>query len=171
VRPAHDTLPDAVAPPPGNPRFPLFDSLRAIAALSVLVYHVGLLAQIDFSSGYGRLLADLNVGVTIFFLISGFLLYRPYVAARHGGSPAPRLADYARRRALRILPAYWLALTVLAITPGLGEVFGPDWFVYYGLQQTNPLVYDPAPCLAHVGCGIPDSAAPAGALLQVVDPL
>ena len=31
----------AVAPPPGNPRFPLMDSMRAIAALSVLLTHVG----------------------------------------------------------------------------------------------------------------------------------
>ncbi len=30
----------AVAPPPGNPRFPLFDSLRAIAVLGVLAFHV-----------------------------------------------------------------------------------------------------------------------------------
>ena len=30
----------ALAPPPGNPRFPLFDSLRAIAVLAVLAFHV-----------------------------------------------------------------------------------------------------------------------------------
>ena len=30
----------AVAPPPGNPRFALFDSLRAIAVLAVLIFHV-----------------------------------------------------------------------------------------------------------------------------------
>ena len=36
-----DTTPSpAVAPPPGNPRFALFDSLRAIAALAILVFHV-----------------------------------------------------------------------------------------------------------------------------------
>ncbi|MBV8429986.1 MAG: hypothetical protein JO244_02405, partial [Solirubrobacterales bacterium] len=33
--------PPALTPPPGNPRFPLFDGLRAVAALSVLVYHDG----------------------------------------------------------------------------------------------------------------------------------
>ena len=31
--------PDAVAPPPGNPRFPLLDPLRAVAALAIVVTH------------------------------------------------------------------------------------------------------------------------------------
>ena len=34
------------------------------------------------------------------------------------GAPAPATGRYARRRALRILPAYWVALTVLAVYPG-----------------------------------------------------
>ena len=31
--------PDALAPPPGNPRFPLLDPLRAVAALCIVVTH------------------------------------------------------------------------------------------------------------------------------------
>ena len=42
-----------------------------------------------------RLLAHLNIGVTIFFLISGFLLYRPFIAKGAGGPRALRTADYA----------------------------------------------------------------------------
>jgi peptidoglycan/LPS O-acetylase OafA/YrhL len=71
--------------------------------------------------------------VALFFVISGFLLYRPFVAARHAGRSGPHIRRYARRRALRILPAYWLALTCLAIWPGLTGVFTGDWWVYYGL--------------------------------------
>ena len=73
------TLP---APPPGNPRFELFDGLRAIAALSVVLYHVGAIGggNADGALRYvGRCLA---IGVPIFFAISGFLLYRPLVSAR-----------------------------------------------------------------------------------------
>jgi peptidoglycan/LPS O-acetylase OafA/YrhL len=151
---ARDAVPAAVAPPPGNPRFPLFDSLRAIAALAVLLFHAALLSGVDPDSWYGRPLTHLNVGVTIFFLISGFLLYRPFVAARVLGTPRQRLRDYARRRALRILPAYWLALTVLALWPGLPGMFDGDWPIYYGLLQTLPFAYDPAPCLAVGGCGL-----------------
>ena len=56
---------------------------------------------------------------------------------RPGGRRAsgPRTARYARRRALRILPAYWVALTVLAIFPGIVGVFTADWWRYYLFLQ------------------------------------
>jgi peptidoglycan/LPS O-acetylase OafA/YrhL len=125
-----------VAPPPGNPRFPLFDGLRAIAVLSVLVTHTALLSGANELAWYGKYTARLDVGVTIFFLISGFLLYRPFVAAHLRGEPGPRARDYARRRVLRIVPAYWLALTVLAIYPGLVQMWtGHSWVYYLFLQD------------------------------------
>jgi peptidoglycan/LPS O-acetylase OafA/YrhL len=124
-----------VAPPPGNPRFPLMDSLRAIAALSVLVTHTGFLSGANQSTWYGDYTARLDIGVTIFFLLSGFLLYRPFVSARFGERDRPRIRDYTRRRLLRILPAYWLALTVLAFWPGLQQMWEPHDWVYYGLVQ------------------------------------
>jgi peptidoglycan/LPS O-acetylase OafA/YrhL len=130
-----EAVPDAVKPPPGNPRFPLFDGLRAIAALSIVVTHVSGATHANDTTWWGHLTARLNVGVTIFFLISGFLLYRPFVAARLNGRPAPRVRDFYRRRVLRIVPAYWLALTVLAIWPGLSLVFSDHFWVYYGFLQ------------------------------------
>ncbi len=129
---ARVTTPEVVAPPPGNPRFPLVDSLRAIAALSVIAGHLLLAA---FGTRVAGIFGGLGSGVAIFFVVSGFLLYRPYVAARLAGTKGPRLRDYARRRALRIVPAYWLALTVLALYPGLVADFGRDGWVYYGLLQ------------------------------------
>ena len=51
----------------------------------------------------------------MFFLISGFLLYRPFVAARLRGEPMPFVGAYAWRRFLRIVPAYWVALTATAL--------------------------------------------------------
>jgi peptidoglycan/LPS O-acetylase OafA/YrhL len=129
------TAEPVVAPPPGNPRFPLMDSLRAIAALSVLVTHSGFLSGANLGAWYGDYTARLDVGVTIFFLLSGFLLYRPFVSARLGERDRPRIPDYARRRLLRILPAYWLALTVLAIWPGLPQMWEAHDWVYYGLVQ------------------------------------
>ena len=126
-------VPDAVAPPPGSPRFPLVDGLRAIAALAVLVFHAGGATFYTLSHPFGSYVARLNVGVTLFFVISGFLLYRPFLAARFGGPPAPRVRDYARRRALRILPAYWVALVILGLTADLA-FHGHVW-VYALLLQ------------------------------------
>ena len=124
-----------VAPPPGNPRFPLIDSLRAIAALSVLVTHTAFLSGANAFGWYGQYTARLDVGVTVFFVISGFLLYRPFARARIEGVPGPRVRDYTRRRVLRIFPAYWLALTVLAVWPGLEGVWTDHWWAYYFLVQ------------------------------------
>jgi peptidoglycan/LPS O-acetylase OafA/YrhL len=125
----------AVAPPPGNPRFPLFDSLRAIAVVAVVAFHVA-----GFAGAYGewwwRYAALLSQGVIVFFLISGFLLYRPFVRARAQGKPLPSIRKYARRRVLRIIPAYWVALAFLALWPGVMGVFGDDWWRYFTLTQS-----------------------------------
>ena len=127
--------PDALKPPPGNPRFPLMDAMRAIAALSVVVTHASGMSGFNEGNPLGAVTARLNVGVTVFFLISGFLLYRPFVRAAYHGVQAPRVLRFFRRRALRIVPAYWLALTVLAAWPGLPGVFTRDWWAYYGFFQ------------------------------------
>ena len=66
---------------------------------------------------------QLKDGVTLFFVISGFLLYRPFVAARAAARTGPAPGKYARRRVLRIVPGYWVALTVLALVFGLPHVF------------------------------------------------
>src|SRR3954452_21423955 len=129
------SAPDALAPPPGNPRFPMVDGLRAFAALTVLVGHTSFLSGFNGHGEIGAIASRLDLGVAVFFVISGFLLYRPFVAARYEARPAPRVSRYARRRVLRIVPAYWLALTVLTIWPGLrGDVFG-HWPVYYFFLQ------------------------------------
>lgn len=53
-----------------------------------------------------------SFGVSIFFVLSGFLLARPFWLALDRGDPMPSLSVYALRRAARILPGFWLALTV-----------------------------------------------------------
>ncbi len=115
-------------------RFPLFDSLRAIAALSVLATHAAVFGISPRLRPYG---ARLEAGVAIFFVISGFLLYRPFAKSRLLGEEGPRTLAYAWRRFLRIFPAYWVALTVVALVFGLPGLFGsPDVPLFYGLAQT-----------------------------------
>ncbi|HEY5143183.1 MAG TPA: acyltransferase [Solirubrobacteraceae bacterium] len=126
--------PDALKPPPGNPRFPLFDGLRAIAACTVLITHTSGITAFNTGNPLGAYTARLDLGVTIFFLISGFLLYRPFVAARVEGKPPIAVGRFFRRRALRILPAYWVALTLLSLWPGLDR-FSLHPLRYYTLTQ------------------------------------
>lgn len=95
--------------------FPALDGARALAALGVLVNHVGVLSGFNGRSAtWGPYLARADVGVSIFFVLSGFLLYRPFLVDRFQGVAMRDVATYARRRLLRIVPAYWVALTVVA---------------------------------------------------------
>ena len=128
-----------VEPPPGNPRFPLFDSVRGIAVLMVVVVHGGYISGAAHGAWYGDLIARLEFCLPIFFLVSAFLLYRPFVAARVHGRQAPSTRRFLRARALRILPAYWLALTLLTLYPGLPQLWSDHWWAYYGFLS----VYDP----------------------------
>ena len=137
-------VPDVVAPPPHHPRFPHSDGVRGLAALAVVVVHSWLFAGGfgDISSGLvNRLIVRLDSMVAIFFLLSAFLLYRPMIAHRAGGPASPSVADFARRRFLRIYPAFWVALTVLAIFPGVYGVLSGKWWIFYSLGQ----YLDPGP--------------------------
>jgi peptidoglycan/LPS O-acetylase OafA/YrhL len=141
-------VPDVVAPPPRHPRFPLSDGVRGVAAISVVIVHSWLFAG-RFGDGTGlenRLVVRLDSMVAIFFLLSAFLLYRPMVAYRAGGPAAPRVRDFARRRFLRIYPAYWVALTCLAIVPGLAGVFSDKWWVFYSLTEYLHPITSTAAC-------------------------
>lgn len=136
--------------------FPLLDAIRALAAISVLVVHTAIFSGAVGDPIYGRLLAHLDIGVPFFFLLSAFLLYRPFVEARVHERDRPCFAGYGRRRFVRIAPAYWVALTVAAIVPGLAGAFSGNWWVYYGLLQNFP-VYEPSGTCAVTPfrCGIP----------------
>jgi peptidoglycan/LPS O-acetylase OafA/YrhL len=121
----------AVAPPPGNPRFPLFDSLRGLAVLAVVTFHVALVTGALQRQYFGDVTSVAGaMAPPVFFAISGFLLYRPWLVR------PPGVARFARGRVLRILPAYWLALTVLAIFPGIVGPFSDDWWKYYFFLQS-----------------------------------
>src|SRR5205807_554768 len=84
--------------------------------------------------------SELKGGVAVFFVISGFLLYMPYARAIRDGAPLPNWRDYTRRRVVRILPAYWCALTILGLAGLAASVFTVGWWRYYGLAQ----IYNPA---------------------------
>ena len=119
------------------PRFPLLDSIRAIAALSVVVFHAGAWSELTRSgSAAAPFLSRLDVGVTVFFVLSGFLLYRPFVRARLLGGQSPSAGAYGWRRALRIAPAYWVALILTSLWFGKSYVLARENALeYFGFAQ------------------------------------
>jgi peptidoglycan/LPS O-acetylase OafA/YrhL len=112
-----------------------FDGLRAIAALTVLSYHVALRSGLTRPGWFAPALWELKCGVAMFFVISGALMYLPYARALREGTGLPDWRNYARRRAMRILPAYWVVVTVVGVGPFHAAVFGPNAWRYYGLSQ------------------------------------
>lgn len=96
------------------------ESVRGLAAVSVVVYHAWATGPGDSSSLAGAFLSRLWLGVPVFFVISGYVLYRPFAAATFDGRPWPGMRRYATNRVARIVPAYWVALTVVLLATGVG---------------------------------------------------
>jgi peptidoglycan/LPS O-acetylase OafA/YrhL len=95
-------------------RWASVDALRAIAALMVLASHAPSLGP-GHQAFLARELPRLGVGVWIFFAASGYLIAGPFLRAVVEGRALPPTGRYAVRRAVRILPAYWLALALILI--------------------------------------------------------
>jgi peptidoglycan/LPS O-acetylase OafA/YrhL len=95
------------------------EGLRAVAAGSIVLYHVWLYGSPSGPVDAGYLsrfaLPHLPVGVTLFFALSGYLLYRPVVSSLLATGQVPDVRNYLRNRALRILPAYWVILAAVAV--------------------------------------------------------
>ncbi|HEX7132512.1 MAG TPA: acyltransferase [Iamia sp.] len=106
---------------------PGLDGVRALAAVAIVVHHAASTAEIG--SGLAVLARPASVmdgAVVVFFVLSGFLVYRPFAEAHLGESPVPPVGRYLRRRAARVLPAYWVALAGLW---ALGAVdLGRSWW-------------------------------------------
>ncbi len=79
---------------------PALDGLRAVAVGGVILFHWGLL---PFAIG--------SLGVSLFFVISGFLITH-LLLAEHEGAGSVSLGRFYARRALRIFPAYYVFLAV-----------------------------------------------------------
>ena len=95
-------------------RFGALDGLRAIGALGVLSTHVGFASGDATNGPFKGLLSRLDAGVAVFFVISGFLLYRPHLVATAEARSRPATRSYFWHRALRILPALWIATALAA---------------------------------------------------------
>ncbi len=116
--------------------FPCIDGVRAIAALAVIAFHSVVTSDPTLRTAGVRWLIHLNIGVWVFFVISGFLLYLPFARHHLSGRPRSSVQDYAIRRVARIYPAYWVALAFwLFVLPrtNIGGAGGP--LAYITLTQ------------------------------------
>jgi peptidoglycan/LPS O-acetylase OafA/YrhL len=109
---------------------PELDGLRAIAVLAVMAFHFGL----PFApQGF--------LGVDIFFVLSGFLI-SSIIASEVQSSGAMNWRRFYRRRAFRLLPAFWVMLIIVAaLVPPAATLssFGYviNWTTALGLVPIN----------------------------------
>ena len=104
----------------------VLDGVRAIACLLVVSFHISLLTartNIWVPNGSAHpLFSSIALagasGVTLFFVLSGFLLFRPYAKALlsdAGRSSWPSARLFYLRRSFRIIPAYYVCLFVIIL--------------------------------------------------------
>src|SRR5690606_11727446 len=95
------------------------DFVRAAACLMVVGHHIAQRISPDIltpgQQGLAMGVQMFAFGVAAFFVLSGYLLARPFWLALDRGEPMPSLRTYAIRRGARILPAFWLNLTIVFV--------------------------------------------------------
>ena len=124
---------------------PVIDGLRAVAVTMVLLLHswgsVGApdlhftLPILGTRVWLSEWIHQGDLGVALFFILSGFLLPQPWFRAAYTGGPPPSLLSYFRRRILRIVPLYYACLFILLVflTPTL---IPAEWvYSWAGLRE------------------------------------
>jgi peptidoglycan/LPS O-acetylase OafA/YrhL len=103
--------------------------MRAVAALAVFgvhlwIYQLPNTLDLHRDTFWKAALFEGRVAFVLFFVLSGYLLYRPFARSALGHAEPQSIGGYLVRRAARVLPAYYLALVgaiVLTATAGDGE--------------------------------------------------
>jgi peptidoglycan/LPS O-acetylase OafA/YrhL len=102
------------------------DTLRAIAVLAVVFYHLTIFGELP-----ARILPVTDfgwMGVDLFFVLSGFLIGQQVLKPTLSGG-RPFILEFYRRRAYRILPAYLAVLAIYFLVPDWREFphLAPLW--------------------------------------------
>ena len=114
--------PVASRPAASGRRLDGVDGLRALAALWVLVFHAWSATGASLGP-LSLLVTSGSIGVSLFLVLSGFCLYLPVVRAGH----QIRVRSFLRRRALRLLPTYYVTLVLLVV---LTPLAAGHWGLY-----------------------------------------
>ena len=119
-----------------NRTFPTLNAVRAVGALMVVCTHVAFNTGQINHGWTGAVLSRLDFGVTLFFILSGFLLSRPFFLAQVRDEPHPSWRHYLWKRALRILPLYWVVVVAaMLLDPANDDATWEDWVTHLSLTQ------------------------------------
>lgn len=115
----------------GELRSSRIESLRAVAALGVLLGHIFVSTHpgVADDTFLNRVVLGSGFGVFLFFTLSGYLLFWPFAKRDFAGAGRVHLRRYALNRALRILPLYYVVLVVLLLAQEDGGT-ARQWLVF-----------------------------------------
>lgn len=137
-------------------RIPSLTGIRALAALLVLGTHAAYTTG-KYTHGYAGLLSSrMEIGVPIFFVLSGYLLFGPWVRAARDGTPPPSLSRYAWHRVRRIMPAYVVAVLGAYLLYHFHEAGPNPGHTWYGLLRNLTLtqIYTDGYMFSHIHQGL-----------------
>ena len=109
--------------------FPGLDTMRAVAPVAVVGTHTAFWAGYYDAGLLGAMSQRLEVGVTIFFVLSGFLLSRPWWVSLSEDVPRDTARRYLLKRALRVLPVYWVTVVAGFVLIAPNRDLSPDRWV------------------------------------------
>ena len=136
-------------------RVPALTGVRALAAMLVVATHAAYTTG-KYTHGFvGLVYSRMEIGVPIFFVLSGYLLFGPWVRAAASGAASPSLTRYAWHRVRRIMPAY-LVTVLLAYAIYHFRDGGPNpghtwWGLFRNLTLTQIYTDNYAFALLHQG--------------------
>ncbi len=109
--------------------WPSLTGMRGLAALWVLLLHTYLIAAKppELWPPLAWLMNMGGTGVDIFFTLSAFLLSLPFAESLRSDLPRPDLGLYAKRRFLRIFPAYYFQILVIFVLLVFGIGTAAPW--------------------------------------------
>jgi peptidoglycan/LPS O-acetylase OafA/YrhL len=140
ARDVQETRPAVRRKPSHAGRLPGLDGLRAISVALVVTWHVAMngLAH-DAVLGQVWRFDIGNLGVRVFFVLSGFLI-TTLLLEEHAVHGRISLARFYFRRTLRIMPAYYVFLGAMAISAAVGWItVAPAAFLHAAAYLTNYL--------------------------------
>lgn len=115
------------------------ESLRGLAILLVVSFHyLGILEKvlsIKIRSNFLlKFIAAGNTGVSLFFVLSGFLLTRSFISYLRRLGPKVNIWEYYQSRILRIIPAYYFMIGIAAIFTKQPLLLKSFYFVFIGFE-------------------------------------
>ena len=94
-------------------KIPQLDGFRALAILLVINFHFAV--YIKFLPAYNSITGSGWIGVSLFFMLSSFLLILPYIEHALSDLPVPSYKNFYRNRILRIFPLYFFSMICFLI--------------------------------------------------------